>query len=173
MPHTSQDTHRATRGVLHVHGCPAALTPHVEWAVAAALGVPARLDWGAQPIAPGLLRAECAWRAPAGTAARLAGALRAWSVLRFEVTEAPTPGLDGERFSHTPALGLYRTATSANGDLVVGEDRLRALRAAAGADGHALAHGLDKLLGTAWDAELEPFRAAADGGPVTRLTAAG
>jgi hypothetical protein len=32
---------------------------------------------------------------------------------------------------------------------------------------------LDKALGTAWDAELEPYRYAGDGAPVTLLTRVG
>lgn len=159
------------RGVLHLHACPTALTPHVEWAVTAELGVPARLDWQAQPVAPGTLRAEVSWRGRPGTAARLAARLRGWSMLRYEVTEEPTSGVDGERFSHVPALGLFRTATSANGDIVVGEDRLRALLATSGGSGHGIVHGLDALLGTAWDRDLEPYRQSAEGGPVTSYTA--
>ena len=92
-------------------------------------------------------------------------------MLRYEVTEEPTSGVDGERYSVTSRRsGLFRTATSANGDIVVGEDRLRALLATAGARPR-LVHGLDALLGTAWDRELEPYRQSAEGGPVTSYTA--
>ncbi len=157
----------ASSGVLHVHSCPPAVVPHVEWAVAAELGVPASLRWTDQPAAPGSLRAETGWRGRAGTAGRLAAALRGWRVLRFEVTELPSPGYDGERWMVTPSLGVFRSATSANGDLVVGEDRLRALLA--GATGPQLTYGLDALLGGAWDDELEPFRVAGDGGSVSWL----
>ena len=79
-------------------------------------------------------------------------------MLRFEVTEDPSPGVDGQRFSHTPQLGLWSGAMSANGDIVVGEMRLRSLMAD-GAD--ALFAELDSVLGTAWDEALEPYR---DGG---------
>ena len=129
--------------------------------------MPASLRWTDQPAAPGSLRAETCWRGRAGTAGRLAAALRGWRVLRFEVTELPSPGYDGERWMVTPSLGVFRSATSANGDLVVGEDRLRALLA--GATGPQLTYGLDALLGGAWDDELEPFRVAADGGSVSWL----
>ena len=157
----------ASSGVLYVHSCPPALVPHVEWAVAAELGVRASLRWTDQPAAPGSLRAESGWRGRAGTAGRLAAALRGWKVLRYEVTEQASPGLDGERWSVSPALGVFRSPTSANGDLLVGEDRLRALLStAAGPD---LAHGLDRLLGGAWDDELEPYRLAGEGASVTWL----
>jgi hypothetical protein len=135
--------------------------------VAAELGTRARLEWTDQPYAPGQLRAEVSWRGRPGTAGRLAAALRGWSVLRYEVTEEASPGLDGERYAVTPTLGVFRATMSANGDVLVGEDRLRALLATA--HGPQLAQGLDGLLGSAWDAELEPFREAGDGAPVTWL----
>ena len=156
-----------TAGVLYVHSAPPALCPHVEWAVAAELGVRASLTWTDQPATPGLLRAETGWRGRPGTAGRLAAALRGWTPLRYETTEEPGPGTDGERYSVTPALGVFRATTSANGDLVVAEDRLRAVLASL--EGPALSHGIDRLLGSAWDDELEPFRHAGAGSSVTWL----
>src|SRR6476661_2970037 len=96
-----------TSGVLFVHSCPPALCPHVEWAVASVLGTRASLSWTAQPADPGALRAECTWRGKAGTAGRLAAALRGWSMLRYEVTEQASAGHDGERYSVTPSLGAF------------------------------------------------------------------
>ena len=156
-----------TSGVLFVHSCPPALCPHVEWAVSAELGVRVRLDWVAQPAAPGSLRTEVGWRGRSGTAGRLAAALRGWSVLRYEVTEEPSAGCDGERYAVTPTRGVFRAITGANGDLLVGEDRLRALLA--GATGPQLSLGIDALLGSAWDDELEPYREAGEGAPVSWL----
>src|ERR1700748_3009205 len=66
-------------------------------------------------------------RGPAGTAGRLANALRTWPLLRVEITEEPSEGSDGERYSMTPDLGVFRASMSANGDVLVQEDRLRAL----------------------------------------------
>src|SRR3954467_6349525 len=66
------------RGVLFVHSCPPALRPHVEWAVAGVLGVPVRLDWEPQPVAPGCLRSTRRWRGPAGTAGRIATRVPGW-----------------------------------------------------------------------------------------------
>ena len=157
----------STRGVIFVHSSPTAVCPHVEWAISGVLGARVSLEWTAQPAAPGLLRAECTWSGPAGSAGALAGALRAWPMLRFEVTEEPSPGMDGERFCHTPSLGLWRGRTSANGDIVVGEDQLRAL--VVGTPGGQVPGRIQELLGSAWDAALEPFRLAGDGAPVTWL----
>jgi hypothetical protein len=154
-------------GVLYVHSCPPVLCPHVEWAVAAELGTRARMEWSDQPAAPGQLRAEINWRGRPGTAGRLAAALRGWTLLRYEVTEEPSAGVDGERYAVTPTLGVFRASMSVNGDLLIGEDRLRTLLATA--TGPQLAQGLDRLLGSAWDDELEPYRTAGDGAPVTWL----
>lgn len=162
----------SARGVLFVHSCPPAISPHVEWAVAGVLGMPVTLTWTAQPMAPGHLRCETGWRGHAGTAGRIATALRDWTMLRFEVTEEPSVGADGERYLATPSLGVFRTAMSANGDVLVQEDRLRSLLARAD-DLPSLQHGLDRMLGTAWDAELEPYRHAGEGAPVRWLTQVG
>ena len=121
----------------------------------------------AQPLRRGLLRAEHPWTGPQGTGAKVVSALRGWADLRFEVTEEPSPGVDGERFCHAPSLGLWRGRTSANGDIVVGEDQLRALLLDAPAA--QVADRLQELLGSTWDAALEPFRLAGDGAPVTWL----
>ena len=104
-----------------------------------------------------------------GTAAEFATALRAWPMLRFEVTEEPSPGFDGERYMHVPGRGVFRAAMSVTGGLMLTEDQVHsALAAARGAEG--VTHALQRLLGTAWDAELEPYRHAGEGAPATRLT---
>ncbi len=164
-------THTAarSRGTVFIHCCPPALAPHVEWALAGVLGRPARLSWTAQPAAAGQLRTEAGWVGPVGTAARLAASLRAWPMLRFEITEDASAAADGERLAYVPGRGFHRAMISANGDVVVGEERLRGLlERARTADDYA--HGISELLGTQWDAELEPYRLAGDGAPVTLLT---
>ena len=161
-----------TRGVVYVHSTPLAVCPHVEWAIARVLSAPVRLEWAVQPVEPAARRAEYTWSGRPGTSGELAAALRQWSMLRFEVTEEPSAGVDGVRFMHVPGRGLFSATTSANGDILLSEDRVRAILASAGGY-DALAHALDKALGAAWDAELEPYRHAGDGGPVTLLTRVG
>jgi hypothetical protein len=158
-----------TRGVLFVHAAPSALCPHVEWAAGGVLGVRTQLAWTPQPAAPGTYRAELSWQAEPGTGARLASALRGWQLLRFEVTEEPSPGYEGARYSSTPDLGIFHGVTGPHGDLMIPEDRLRAALRAAAAGEVDLAVELERLLGAAWDAELEPFRYAGDGAPVRWL----
>ncbi len=157
-----------TRGVVYMHCCPSAIAPHVEWALAGVLASPVRLEWSAQPAAPMHLRAEASWIGVVGTGARLAAALRAWPMLVFEITQDGTAVSDGERLAYVPGRGFHRRAVSVNGDVVVGEERLRGLldRARTAED---YAHGLAELLGTTWDIELEPYRLGGDGAPVTLL----
>ena len=159
----------ATRGVLFVHSAPPALCPHVEWAVAGVLGARVSLDWTAQPASPGTLRAELSWTGAAGTAGSVASALRGWKMLRFEVTEEPTASSAGARYSVTPTLGLFHAMTGLHGDVLVPEDRLRAVVAAAELGGTPVADAVHGVLGTAWDEELEAFRAAGEGAPVRWL----
>jgi hypothetical protein len=158
-----------SRGVVYVHSAPPALCPHVEWAVGGVLDQRVRLEWTGQPAEPGTWRAELSWQGPAGTGARLASALRGWAHLRFEVTEEPSSVADGARWSHSPSLGIHHAVVGIHGDVLVGEDRVRAALATAGSDPVLFAAELDRVLGSAWDDELEPFRYAGDGAPVRWL----
>ena len=161
-------------GVLYVHSAPPALCPHVEWAVAGIVGAPVSLPWSGQSAAPGALRAELSWQAHPGTAGAIASALAGWYRLRFEVTEDSSTGCDGVRHCYTPDLGLFTAVTGANGDIMISENRLRATMTLALQAGLAsLEDEIARLLGTAWDNELEPFRRAADGAPVRWLNATG
>ena len=147
-----------TSGVVFMHCCPSAIAPHVEWAIAEVLGRPVRLEWTAQPAAPGTCGQRPPGRVQAGTGARLAGALRAWPMLVYEVTEQGTALTDGERLAYLPGRGFHRRTTSANGDVVVAEERLRGvLSRARSAEDYA--HALQDLLGTAWDAEARALPA--------------
>lgn len=168
--HSAKEDPVTTRGVVYIHAAPPALCPHVEWAVGGVLGVRVTLDWTGQPAAPGMLRAELSWQGESGAAAAIASALRDWRLLRFEVTEEPTSGAEGERYSCTPSLGIFHATTGVHGDIMIREDRLRAALARLESDPGATLQGeMDRLLGRPWDDELEPFRYAGDGAPVRWL----
>ncbi|MFI2639974.1 DUF3145 domain-containing protein [Streptomyces sp. NPDC018610] len=158
-----------TRGVLYVHSAPRALCPHVEWAVAGVLGTRVSLDWIRQPAAPGTWRSEFSWQGQAGTASKLASALRGWQLLRFEVTAEPCATAEGERYSCTPDLGIFHAVTGIHGDILIPEDRLRAALARSQGGETDLEAEIAKLLGKPWDDELEPFRYAGEGAPVRWL----
>jgi hypothetical protein len=159
----------ATRGVLYVHSAPSALCPHVEWAVVGVLGAPATLSWTPQPAEQGTYRCELAWQGSVGVAATLASALRGWDRLRFEVTEEASVRSEGVRYSSTPSLGVFQAAIGVHGDIMVPEERLKAALAKAALEGASLEDELDRLLGRAWDDELEAFRYAGEGAPVRWL----
>ena len=159
----------ATRGVLYVHSAPSALCPHVEWAVGAVLGVPVKLAWTPQPAAARTYRAEYSWQGDAGTAAAIASGLRGWQHLRFEITEEPSPGVEGARYSGTPELGLFAAVIGVHGDILIPEDRLKAAVVKAAVGDKSLLTEIDQLLGKPWDDELEPFRYAGEGAPVRWL----
>ena len=159
-----------TRGVVYIHATPTALCPHIEWALGGVLGARVSLEWTGQPAAPGTVRAELSWQGEPGAAASIASALRDWRLIRFEVTEEPSAGGEGERYSWTPDLGLFSATIGVHGDILVREDRLRSVLARASSDpGVTVAEEIACLLGAPWDEELEPFRYAGDGAPVRWL----
>jgi hypothetical protein len=158
-----------TRGVLFVHSCPRAITAHVEWVLDEVFGTRVQLEWAEQPVAVGCYRAELAWTGPVGSAARIVSDLHAWGRLRLEVTEEPTPATEGERFAATPSLGIHRATIGIHGDMMIGEERLRAAMSRARISGRSLEAELDDLLGADWDRELEPFRYAGDNNTVRWL----
>ena len=155
----AKTAHGATaRGVVFIHSCPRAVSPHLEWALARVFATAVSVDWSEQPIAPGCVRAEILWSGPVGTGARLASALLAFSQARYEVTEDASAGRAGERFAATPALGLFRGDIGEHGDVLVAEERLRSALIQHAHDGNGLSEEISRLIGTPWDDELEAFR---------------
>lgn len=157
------------RGVLFVHSAPAPLCPHVEWGIAAALGGTPHFDWTPQPAQPGTMRMELSYVAEIGSAAKLASKLAGMQRLRFEVTQEPTPSTEGQRFSYTPALGIYSATVGLHGDIMVSEEQIRRAVAADALGQEDIHASLATLLGTAWDDELEIFRHATEDAPVRWL----
>lgn len=158
-----------TSGVLYVHSCPAALMPHMEWAMGRALGHSVSFSWSDQPVLPGSKRAEFAWEGGIGTAAVVASSLRGWEQLRFEITEDSTAHTDGGRWLHTPALGIFHMQVDSVGNAVIPEDRIRYAMELSAGNAFELTRELNLALGQAWDDELEPFRHAGDAGEVVWL----
>lgn len=150
-------------GVLFVHSCPRALVPHVEWALAREIGRVVKLDWEPQPLLPTMMRTVANWRGPTGTAASVASSLFGWQQLRFEISEDHSSACDGGRWMHTPSLGIFHLQTDAAGNGVLTEDAIRGAIAEAGGEAGALENLLQHALGSSWDRELEPFRAAEHG----------
>jgi hypothetical protein len=154
------------RGTLLIHACTRAMTAPLEWVLATVLEHPVSLDWMAQPIAPSMLRASFEWSGVVGQAERIVSGVRGIPNVRFEVTQmSPTPGFD-QRWSYAPSLGVFRSDIDVHGNIMVNELRIRHAMESNSTDATALMTALDQSLGTAWDAELEPFRIASDGDSV-------
>lgn len=162
-----------TRGLLFVHSTPSALCPHIEWAAEGVLGMPVDFDWTPQYALPGSLRAEITWTGEDGTAQQLVSTFLKWNMIRFEVTEHCDPLGEGHRWSFTPSLGLFHAPTSHFGDIMLHEERVRKAMADDANGTAPLCESLDKLLGTAWDAELDIFRHASEDAPIRWLHRAG
>lgn len=160
---------QSVRGVLYIHSTPAALCPHIEWAVSAVLDTDIKLEWTPQPAQTGSYRAELSWEGTPATAAELTSALRDWDMLRFEVTADPSATTEGARYSYTPQLGVFHAVTGLHGDIMIPEDRLKAAVVQAALGETTLELQISQLLGKPWDDELEPFRYAGDGAPVRWL----
>lgn len=158
LPPAGTDASAMARGVVFVHACPRAMSPHLEWALAAVFGEPVQLAWSPQFIAPTSVRGQLSWTGPVGTGARLTSALLPFAQVRFEITEDAGAGRLGERFSCTPSLGLFRADIGPHGDVMIPEDRLRAAIAQAAYAGTSLEEELARLIGQPWDEELESFR---------------
>ncbi len=158
----SESESAQSRGVIFIHACPNAVAPHLEWALAKVLGTEVPMEWAPQPVAPGQLRSQIIWSGKQGMGARIASALLAFRHARYEVTEDPSSGHEGERFAATPNLGLFRATIGTHGDVMVHEERLRSLLVQSTATGESVAEDLRRLIGQPWDEELEAFRIAHD-----------
>ena len=141
-------------GLVVIHSAPTALRQHIEWGLNSLLGAPQNIFWRDQPLAPGTVRTTLEFRAPLGTASKIATALKNWHYLRFEVSELGTHG--GEIFRCTPELGIHRATVDAVGTILVSEDVIR--KALAHFDDIEIRENLERTLGREWELALEPFR---------------
>ena len=152
-----------TRGMLFIHSLPQALCSHAQWALADILEQSIAFEWINQPVASGSVRTEWSFMGEAGVSSRIASILVGFPHIRFEVTEEPSPGVDGQRIMCTPSLGLWRSALGVHGENLINEDRLRSMVVTAMHNGESIADAVEHVLGGPWDLELEPFRYAGEG----------
>jgi hypothetical protein len=141
-------------GLVVIHSAPTALRQHIEWGLNSLLGAPHNLFWREQPLAAGTVRSTVEFRAPSGTAAKIATALKNWHYLRFEVSEMGLHG--GEIIRCTPELGIHRATVDPVGTILVSEDLIR--KALTHFDELEIRNSLGIALGSEWDVALEPFR---------------
>lgn len=141
-------------GLVVIHSAPTALRQHIEWGLNSLLGAPQNIFWRDQPLAPGTVRTTLEFRAPVGTASKIATALKNWHFLRFEVSELGSHG--GEIFRCTPELGIHRATVDQVGTILISEDVIQ--KALARFDELELRESLERSLGKEWEVALEPFR---------------
>jgi hypothetical protein len=89
--------------------------------------------------------------------------------VRYEITEEPSPAVEGARYAYTPDLGIYHAVTGPHGDVLVPEERIKGALARTMLGQVDLADELNQLLGKPWDDELEPFRRAGESATVRWL----
>lgn len=141
-------------GHLTIHSAPSALRQHIEWGLNSLLGSPHNYAWRDQPLAAGTSRTSLDFRAPRGSAAKIATTLKNWHYLRFEVHEIDHSG--GELFRCTPELGIHRASLDAAGNIQVSENQIA--QALSNFDDLELREKLEEALGKPWDLALEPYR---------------
>jgi Protein of unknown function (DUF3145) len=83
--------------------------------------------------------------------------LRGWQLFRFEITDEPSPGCEGERLLEHPGPGIFHAMTGVHRDILIPEDGSRSVlsgtvengtqpgRRAASAPGHRVGRGARTL----------------------------
>jgi hypothetical protein len=150
-----------SKGLVFIHQAPSALLAHIEWTISGVCGAPITISWHALP-APGY-RALAVWEAPAGAGAVLATSFMNLKQISFEVIQQDSPDVAGYRWSYTPTLGMFSSATDEAGNILVSENQLRYIVDSCGSNGLKLQAELRKVLGQAFDDELESYRELFDG----------
>jgi len=139
-----------------IHRAPSSLLTHVEWTISGISGNPSKINWKKDESSDSVFRGSVAFDCGLNDGATLASAFMNLKQISFEVIHQTA--LAGARWSFTPSLGMFHCATDEAGNLVVGENQLRASIEKAGSNILKLQAELRKLLGQAWDDELEPYR---------------
>lgn len=146
-------------GLVFIHHVPSALVSHIEWTVAGLSGTPTSINWLPAESKEFGYRGISPWSGPEDGGAVLATALMNLKQITFEITQDYAFG--GYRWSFTPRLGLFQSATDAAGNLVIGENQIRLAMERAGSNPLKIQAELRKLLGQEFDDELEKYREVA------------
>jgi len=152
-----------SNGLVFIHHAPKALLSHIEWTVAGVSGNPVQIKWSALKEASLGFRGSCEYFGNVEAGATLASAFMNLKQLSFEIIQYPSHPESGFRWSFTPRLGMFACATDSAGNLLIGENQLRLAMETAGSNALKLQAELRKLLGQAFDDELEVFRELVDG----------
>jgi hypothetical protein len=152
-----------SKGLVFIHQAPSALLTHIEWTISGVCGAPITIGWQALSVPKLGYRALVLWEGPEGSGAVLASSFMNLKQLVFEVIQQETLEVSGYRWSYTPNLGMFSSATDAAGNILVSENQLRFIVDNCGSNGLKLQAELRKVLGQSFDDELEGFRELFDG----------
>lgn len=142
-------------GLVFIHHVPSGLISHVEWTLAGVCGQSPEISWTFSKEA-NFGTASFEGSDEAGSI--LASAFMNLKQLVFEVIQYPNGPESGHRWSFTPELGMFHSATDAAGNLLFGENQIRVAMERGGQNPLRLQAELRRLLGQAWDDELEQYR---------------
>jgi hypothetical protein len=152
-----------SKGLVFIHQAPIALLAHIEWTISGVCGAPTTISWHALPDPMMGYRALVQWEAPAGAGSVLATSFMNLKQLSFEVIQQDSPDVAGYRWSYTTTLGMFSSSTDEAGNILVSENQLRHIVDSCGSNGLKLQAELRKVLGQAFDDELESYRELFDG----------
>jgi hypothetical protein len=152
-----------SKGLVFIHQAPSALLTHVEWTLSGICGNPVTINWQSLPAHLQGSRGIAAWEGPEGSGAILATSFMNLKQLSFEVIQQDSLEVSGFRWSYTPKLGMFSSTTDEAGNILVSENQLRSIVDSCGSNGLKLQAELRKVLGQAFDDELEQYRELFDG----------
>ncbi len=116
-------------------------------------------EWQLQPLVVGTVKSVIDWSSAADVAPQLVTELALLGNIRFEVTLNQTRHQIGRRWSFSPGLGIFAAAIDEAGNVLIAENQVRNALYGSGNDLLKTQSALRRLLGTAWDDDLERFRA--------------
>jgi hypothetical protein len=152
-----------SKGLVFIHQAPSALLAHIEWTISGVCGAPITISWQVLPAPKHGHRALVLWEGPVGSGAVLATSFMNLKQLSFEVIQQDSLDDSGYRWSYTPTLGMFSSTTDQAGNILVSENQLRFIVDSCGSNGLKLQAELRKVLGQAFDDELESYRELFDG----------
>ena len=152
-----------SKGLVFIHQAPTALLSHVEWTISGVCSTPVTMNWQSLPAPLQGSRAIANWHGLDDSGAVLAESFMNLKQISFEVIQQDSDASTGFRWSYTPKLGMFAVATDAAGNTLVNENQLRSIVESCGSNGLKLQAEIRKVLGQAFDDELEPFRELFDG----------
>ena len=152
-----------SKGLVFIHQAPSSLLTHIEWTISGVCEAPITISWQVLPTPKQGFRALAHWEGPDGSGAVLATSFMNLKQISFEVIQQDSLDVSGYRWSYTPTLGMFSSATDEAGNILVSENQLRHIVDSCGSNGLKLQAELRRVLGQAFDDELESYRELFDG----------